>query len=193
MVPEALATDRYLLRRFTRRDADAITEAVRSSLPELMTWLPWAYAHYGRDDALAFVRESVQAWREGRAFDFAIRHPDDPDRHLGNISLWHVSRIGKSGEIGYWIRSDATSDGIASEATATLLEVGFTHLDLHKVNLRIAVGNRASERVAEKLGFTREGVLREELQIRGRWVDHTLYSMIDHEWAARQDTARSAG
>jgi ribosomal-protein-serine acetyltransferase len=54
-------------------------------------------------------------------------------------------------------------------------------LGYHKVVLRVAIGNDASERVAEKLGFSREGVLREELLIRGRWTDHTLYSMLDRE------------
>jgi RimJ/RimL family protein N-acetyltransferase len=78
--------------------------------------------------------------------------------------------------------------GYATEATRALMSVGYDHLGLHKLTLRIAVGNRGSERVAEKLGFTREGVLREELLIRGNWVDHTLYSMLEGEFrrASRQ-------
>jgi RimJ/RimL family protein N-acetyltransferase len=63
-----------------------------------------------------------------------------------------------------------------------LMRVGFDVLGMHKIVLRIAVGNRASERVAEKLGFVREGVLREELLIRGIWTDHTLYSILEHEF-----------
>jgi RimJ/RimL family protein N-acetyltransferase len=52
------------------------------------------------------------------------------------------------------------------------------------VVLRIAVGNDPSDRVAQKLGFTREGTLREELLIRGNWVDHTLWSLLDREYRA---------
>ena len=92
-----------------------------------------------------------------------------------------MSRLGRTGEIGYWIRSDETGSGVATEATEALIEAGFEHLRLHKLTLRIAKGNRGSERIAEKLGFTREGVLREELRIRGVWVDHTLYSLLEHE------------
>jgi ribosomal-protein-alanine N-acetyltransferase len=66
-----------------------------------------------------------------------------------------------------------------------MVEKGFVNLGLHKVTLRIAQGNRGSERVAEKLGFTREGVLREELRINGVWIDHTLYSLLEHELARR--------
>jgi RimJ/RimL family protein N-acetyltransferase len=92
-----------------------------------------------------------------------------------------------TGEIGYWVRSDETAKGVATEATAALVRVGFEELGFHRLTLRIAVGNRASERVAEKLGFTREGVLREELLIRGRWTDHTLFALLEHEHGYKRE------
>lgn len=186
MLPERVTTQRLILRRFQRRDASAVAEAVAASLPELQRWLPWPHAGYNREHAAAFIRDSLQAWREGRAFDFAIRHRTRPERHLGNISIWYTSRTGKVGEIGYWVRSDATQAGIATEAAEALVGLGFDQLGLHKITLRIAVGNRASERVAEKLGFVREGLLRQELQINGEWVDHTLYSLLEHEYQPRR-------
>jgi ribosomal-protein-serine acetyltransferase len=190
MVPERLNTERFELRRFTRRDADPLAASVRCSLPELQLWLPWAHSGYDRDDAVAYVRDSIQSWKDGRAFDYAIRSLNDPDTHLGNISIWQVSRMGRSGEIGYWVRSDRAGGGVATETTGRLVTLGFERLGFHKINLRIAVGNRQSERVAEKLGFTREGVLREELLIRGRWVDHTLYSLLEHEWRSSRVHSR---
>jgi ribosomal-protein-alanine N-acetyltransferase len=69
----------------------------------------------------------------------------------------------------------------------------FTSLGYHKIVLRIAVGNLASDRVAEKLGFTREGVLREELLIRGNWVDHTLWSLLDREYRAAKRSGATRG
>lgn len=183
MVPESTQTERLVLRRFNRRGAESLTEAVRASLPDLMEWLPWAYPGYRRDDAAAFIRDSQGAWKQGKAFDYGITLIGRPERHIGNISIWQASRLGRVGEIGYWIRSDATSQGMATEATGRLLAIGFGVLRFHKVNLRIAVGNRSSERVAEKLGFTREGILREELMVRGRWIDHSLYSMLETEWS----------
>ncbi len=184
MVPERVTTRRLLMRRFTRGDSDALTEAVRSSIRELNAWLPWAHLGYARDDASGYIRESISAWREGRAYDYTIRSHADPARHVGNISIWPVSRMGRSGEIGYWIRSDAVGTGLATEATARIATVGFENLGFHKINLRIAEGNRPSERVAEKLGFRRDGILRDELLIRGQWTDHTLYSLLEPEWRA---------
>jgi len=179
-----LENERLRLQRFARRDGQTLDEAIRASLPDLNQWLPWARLDYTQTDTTSFIRESLQAWKEERAWDYSIRSKDDLRHHIGNISFWTVSKLGKIAEIGYWVRSDETSRGVCTGAVALLLEEVFNSMGYHKVVLRIAVGNDASDRVAEKLGFTREGVLREELLIRGNWVDHTLWSLLDREYRA---------
>jgi len=186
-MPRALSTGtrstpRLVLRPFSRRDADPLVEAVWSSLPELSRWLPWPHPRYGRSDALRFIRDSAAAWDEGRAHDFALRSHADGATHLGNISVWPTSRREQSGEVGYWVRSDRTGQGIATEAAARVLQVAFEEMALHRVVLRVAVGNRASERVAEKLGFLREGLLRKEVLVAGTWLDHSLWAMLDEDF-----------
>jgi ribosomal-protein-serine acetyltransferase len=175
-------TPRLELRPFRRRDIGAIDEAVTASLPELARWLPWANADYTRAVSQQFLRDSVAAWAESRAFDFAIRRPSEPNRHLGNVSIWYTSKPNLVGEIGYWVRSDESGRGICTEATAHVLAIAFQELRLHRVTMRIAVGNRASERVAEKLGFFLEGTLRDEVKIGGRWLDHTVWGLLENEW-----------
>lgn len=179
-------TTRLALRPFRRRDVESLVTAVQDSLPELSAWLPWVHPGYGRSEAGRFIRDSAGAWVEGRAFDFAIRSRTDPDQHVGNISVWHTSRRERAGEIGYWIRTRETGGGVATEAAARLLEVAFRELELHRVTLRIAVGNNASERVAEKLAFTREGLLRKEVLVNGTWLDHSLWAMLEEEFEAER-------
>ena len=182
-----------LLRPFKRRDADAVYEAAVSSLPELNQWLPWAVLHYQRSDTAAFLRDSSSAWSEGRAFDFAIRRVDEPDRHLGNVSVWFTSRHARVGEIGYWVRTDETGKGIGTEAVARALEVAFDELSMHRVVLRIAVGNVGSEHIATKLGFSREGLLREEVLVNGVWLDHSLWGLLEHEYRRERQRYAAAG
>jgi len=186
------ATPRLLLRPFRRRDAAALDEAVRSSLADLQPWLPWANG-YDRGVAQRFIRESAAAWAEGRAFDFAIRAHDDPDRHLGNVSIWWVSRQNLVAEIGYWVRSDAAGAGIATEAAARVVEIGFEELAAHKIVLRIAVGNVASEHVARKLGFLHEGILRDEVRVGSTWLDHTIWSILEREWRVERRRLEAEG
>ncbi|MDH3306883.1 MAG: GNAT family N-acetyltransferase [Acidimicrobiia bacterium] len=186
--PHSRMTRRLELRPFKKRDVEPLLEAVTGSMTALYPWLPWASHAYNRADATRFVRESMRAFRDQRAYDFAIRLRDDsdPGLHIGNVSIWYMSRGFRAGEVGYWVRSDMAGTGIATEVAARMVQVGFEELRMHRVVLRIAVGNRASERVAEKMGFTREGVLREELEVHGKWLDHTVYSLLEHEYAKRR-------
>lgn len=184
-------TERFVLRPFRRRDIDSLFRAVTSSKPELAEFLPWAATPYTRARAASFVKESVQSWREARAYDLAVRRPQAPGRHVGNVSIWHLSRPSRSGEIGYWIRTDETGQGIATEVARTALRIGFQELGMHKVVLRIALGNLPSERVADKLGFVREGVLREEIKVGDRWLDHSVWGLLEHEFRRIEHSPRS--
>lgn len=183
---EPLTTGRFILRPFQKRDVEPLLGAVSTSIPELRLWLPWATPAYSRLDSARYVRDSMRSFREQRAFDFAITSAEHPRRHYGNVSIWFISRGFRSGEVGYWVRSDEAGSGIATEVAARMVQIGFDVLRMHRVLLRIAVGNTASERVATKLGFTREGILREELEVAGEWLDHTVYSMLEHEYAVAQ-------
>ncbi len=186
-------TRRLVLHPFRRRDADPLVAAVQDSLPELARWLPWAHGAYGRIDAVRFIRDSTAAWTEGRAFDFAVRASDRPRVHLGNVSVWHTSRREQAGEIGYWVRTTVTGNGIGAEATARVMQVAFEELGLHRVTLRIATGNTASERIAEKLGFVREGLLRKEVLVAGEWLDHSLWGILDDEFTANRSRYAAEG
>lgn len=176
-------TKRLMLRPFRRRDVGAFHSAVKASVTELQPWLPWIDG-YDRGFAQRFIRESVGSWAERRAYDFTVRPLDDLDRHLGNVSIWPTSVQNGVGEVGYWIRSDETGHGYGTEAAAVAVDIGFAELELHKVILRIAVGNIASEKIAKRLGFSYEGVLRDEVKVGNEWLDHSSWSMLDSEWAA---------
>ncbi len=181
-VPPSLPTERLRLRRFRYHDARPLAEAVGHSLPELSRWLPWAQGLYGLAEARIFVRGSARSWRRGKAFDFSLRLREGSAEIVGGVGIWHTSRTEKSGEIGYWIRSDLTGMGLATEAAGGLLTLGFQDMGLHRILMRIAVGNRPSRRVAEKLGFSFEGVAREEILVRGQWMDHEVFSLLEREW-----------
>ncbi len=131
-----LENDRLILQRFSKRDAHTLDEAIKVSLADLNQWLPWARMDYTQSDTTAFIRESIQAWKEERAWDYSIRLKEDPKRHLGNISFWTVSKLGKIAEVGYWIRSDQTKQGLCTEAMELLLAETFHSMGYHKVVLR---------------------------------------------------------
>ena len=185
-------TKRLMLRPFRRRDVGPLHDAIETSLVDLQPWLPWVEG-YDRGVAQRFVRESVAAWAERRAYDFTIRPITDVNQHIGNVSVWHTSVQNDIGEVGYWIRSDETGHGYGAEATTRAVQIGFEEMGLHKVQLRIAVGNTRSEAIAQRLGFTLEGTLRDEVKVGDRWLDHTVWSLLEDEWWLQRDRHRSEG
>ena len=183
-MPPEVPTDRLWLRRFRSGDARPLSVAVGQSLPELSEWLPWAQGLYGLPEARRFIRISNRSWRRGRAFDFALSLREEPDELVGGVGIWHTNRVQRSGEVGYWVRSDLTGMGVATEAARALLPLGFQHMRLHRILMRIGVGNLSSRRVAEKLGFSYEGIAREEIMVRGKWMDHEVFSLLEREWTS---------
>ena len=83
--------------------------------------------------------------------------------------------------LGYWVRTSATGKGIASRATRLVAGFAFEELKLQRVEIMAAVGNIASQRVAEKAGAIREGVLRKRLLNDDRPLDAVLFSLIEED------------
>lgn len=185
-------TPRLVIRPFRRRDVSPMHDAIHASLPELVQWLPWAIG-YDRSVSQRFVRESASAWNDGRAFDFAIRLHEEPDLHVGNVSVWPTSAPNRTGEIGYWIRTDLTGEGIGTEATARAMQIGFEELNYHKIILRIAAGNEPSDKIAKRLGFNYDGMLRHEVKVGDEWLDHSVWSLLETEWPGIKQQLLSDG
>src|SRR5262249_1277508 len=97
---------------------------------------------------------------------------------LGGVGLNFIKRVHQMANLGYWVRTSATGRGVATQAVQLAARFGFEQLGLHRIEIVTAVGNVASQRVAEKAGAVRAGVARKRLLIRGASEDAVLFSLI---------------
>jgi ribosomal-protein-serine acetyltransferase len=155
--PTEINTPRLALRRIDSTLTERLMPAIDSSHAELDEWMGWS-ADATLASTIDFARHSAMAWDEGSAYQFYILMDGEP---VGTIGLNRVNPIFSSAEIGYWIRSDLAGQGLTTEAASAVVGFAFDDLGLHRVELHAGVGNHGSIRVAEKLGFQREGVLRD--------------------------------
>jgi RimJ/RimL family protein N-acetyltransferase len=102
-------------------------------------------------------------------------------RLVGSIDLKHTDWAAGVTEIGYWAAPEARGNGYLAEATEALARWTLAEVGFHRVELRIAAGNAASRRVAEKAGFRAEGVARSAGYVHGGRVDLVLYSLVRSE------------
>jgi RimJ/RimL family protein N-acetyltransferase len=83
--------------------------------------------------------------------------------------------------LGYWVRTSATGHGVATTATRLAARFGFEELGMQRIEIVAALDNIPSQRVAEKSGAKREGVLRRRLLIRGESLDAVLFSLVPED------------
>ena len=141
--------------------------------PAIQRWLPDLPRPYTRDDAHAFVAGDIGLGPH----QYAIT---EHGKVVGSIGL----RIGKHaiGHIGYWCSADARGRGTTTRALRRLCRFALNELHLERLDLMTDIENFASQRVAEKVGFRREGVLRSHLRHPdGRRRDSLLFALLPGE------------
>lgn len=173
-----LHTARLRLRPFTEADTDAIY-ALMSNAYVLRYWdaPPWRE----RAQAERFIARCQQMAQEGSGVRLAIERTTD-GLFIGWCVLAKWDPTYRSAMIGYCLADKAWGQGFATEAAGALLQWAFATLDLNRVQSGADTRNTASERVLEKLGFVREGTLREDCIVNGEVSDSSVYGLLRREW-----------
>ena len=162
-----------LLRPWREEDAPAVCAACQD--PEIQHWMPLIPRPYTLDDARAFVSGELALGPHQYAIEV--------DREVvGSIGM----RVNENatGHVGYWCAREARGRGIVPRALRRLARYAFEDLELGRLELITDPDNMASQRVAEKAGFQREGVLRSHLlHPDGRRRDSVMFSLLPRELA----------
>ena len=176
-------TRRLVVRCYERADAALLKGAIDASLEHLRAWMPWADSEPQTLEEKTELIDTFRAmWEAGENFTYGIFSADE-SRVLGGSGLH--ARVGPGGlEIGYWVRADATRQGIVTESTAALTRVGFEICGADRIEIRIDPDNAASLGVPRKLGFTEEATLRRRLPARvGEPMrDVTIFSLFSEDY-----------
>ena len=144
------------------RDSDLQSLVVACQDQEISRWTRVPYP-YGASDARVYLLQRHDTLHAGTAAPFAIVSAADRDHLLGSISLMRFAWNHARAEVGYWLAEDARGHGHVTRAVRLITAWGFRSLALERIDLLAATGNPASQRVAERCGFTREAVLRSYL------------------------------
>ncbi len=177
-----LTCERLLLRPFRPDDDEAICDAVLESIDELLPWLPWCHRQYKIGDTRTFLQGRASAFENDGEYAFAIVERGTR-RLVGACGVNQIDAANARANLGYWVRTGAMRCGYATEATRRLAQWAFEALELVRIEIVAAVGNAASQRVAQKVGACREGVARRRLNVRGEALDAVVFSLLREEVA----------
>ncbi len=133
---------------------------------------------YGEGDARAYLLQRYDAIYTGISAPFAIVAANDDQRLLGSISLMRLAWADARGEVGYWLGREARGHGHATRAVGLICRWGFETLAVERIDLLAATDNPASQRVAERTGFTREALLRSYMRGRDGRQDMVAFGLL---------------
>jgi len=179
--PPTLETDRLILRPVTPADATAVF--LYASNPAVTRFTLFE-THQTVDDARWFVNDYVRSRYANREPDpFGIVLKADPLKTVvGSIGARWASQQNGVMELGFSLAEPYWGRGLVAEAARAVIGFVFAEFAVERLQAQVFVGNDASERVFQKLGFTREGILRSFVLRRGRWWDVAMYSQLSDEF-----------
>jgi len=163
------------LRQLEERDAPAALEAIEGDREDIRKWLAWVDRNTCLDDTVAFIRTEAEKhaatgeiaagiWVEG-AF-------------AGTIGTHVIDRLNRKVEIGYWLGKSFRGRGVMTDACREVVRYSFRELELNRVEIRCAAGNRASRAIPSRLGFTHEATLKEAQLLYGTYHDLEIWSVL---------------
>ena len=181
-------TPRLILREFREIDHDDVhAYGSDADVARFMDWGP--NTPQDTRDALAIAFDAQAAVPRA---DFGVAVvPLATGRVMGSIALHLRDRANRTAELGFCLHRDLWGQGLITEAALAILDVGFRHLDLHRVFATCDVRNTGSYRVMEKVGMRREGCMRRDRQIKGAWRDTYLYALLAADYPATSEPFRS--
>ncbi|XVQ10707.1 GNAT family N-acetyltransferase [Spirillospora sp. CA-255316] len=174
-----LADDVIALRPWRRPDTPLRFAGFSDPLCRRFSWPlvePFTEAH-----VLDRFDEEEHARLRGEELNFAVVDAADRDRVLGGASVYDVDPGEARAAVGFWLASEARGRGVATRTLRLLARWAFDHLAVERLELTCAPDNVASQRVAERCGFVREGVLRSHLRFKGGRRDTMVFSLLPGE------------
>ena len=173
-------TARLVIRCWQPADAPLLKAAIDVSIEHLLPWMPWA-ANEPTDieTKIALIRRFRGQFDLGQDFTYGIFDREETQA-LGGTGLH--TRLGPDArEIGYWVRADRITQGIAAEAAAALTRVAFEIDKLDRIEIHCDAENVRSAAVPRKLGFTHEATLRRR-RVAGKVRDTLVWTLLADEY-----------
>ncbi|MDQ5900440.1 MAG: ribosomal-protein-serine acetyltransferase [Patescibacteria group bacterium] len=167
------------LKQLQSSDASPLYSLINSNREHLNEWFVWVNKTQSPQDGNTFISSTIEKYEKTKALECGIWYKH---QLVGVIGMRYVDMTLKSTEIGYWLGESFEGKGIMTKSVKRMLAYAFKELQLHKVEIRCAEGNRRSQAVAERLNFVKEAMLRDNGYINGRYHNQLVYSLLENEY-----------
>jgi len=168
--------EQTIVRTLMLDDAEVIFRAIDANRDRLRPYMPWERTTHSADDVRAFIERSLASTTDEDANGIWVG-----EEFAGNVGL-RVDAEMNTGEIGYWNVRSFEGRGLITQACRRFVEHGFRERMLHRIEIHAAADNLRSRGVAERLGFTLEGTMRDgHRKPDDTYVDQVVYGLLESD------------
>lgn len=160
-------------------DGERVFQLTDHSRSYLREWLPWLDFTMKLEDTLEFIKICLKGYAEKKSLNAVILFKGEI---VGVAGYNNINLSNKTAYIGYWLGEEYQGNGIMTEVAKALTHYAFNELNLNKVEIRAAAGNKKSRSIPERLNFVNEGCIRQAEWLYDHYVDHVVYGMLAEEW-----------
>ncbi len=143
------------------------------------TWLPWVHEYQNASDCAVYIQQELSKFAQGQSvFEFVFYR----NQLAGGLGIFKIDPQDGVGEIGFFLGQEFVGKGIMTLAVRDLVRLGFEYFSLQKIEIRPALDNVKSQRIAKRLEFVEEGTLRRREKVYDRYHDLVVYGLLKEEW-----------
>lgn len=181
-IDTALLTQRTVIRRFREGDGELLYNLVQENHAHLQDLGRLQRDTSSAEESECFVRKCLSGWHLQEDYCFGVWH-NKSAKLIGMLRIFGIDWEVPKAEAGYFISQEYTQQGLMTECLLAVLRFTFRQLEIEKLNLRVSMDNVASQRLARKCGFRREGDLRSDYRRpSGELADTMLFGLTRPEY-----------
>ena len=175
-----IINDNLLLRSYEVADAQELFDVINHSRRHLNPWLNWVSKTTRPEHSLEFIQRSLQQVHDQEGLALGIF---SDDKLIGGIGMHDWDQDTKKAQLGYWISAAHEGKGVVTGSLVKFIGFLFDTIGLNKIEIHFVQGNGRSAKVADRLGFKIEGVIRQSTLRHGMLEDIVVTGLLRSEWA----------
>ncbi|MEK7613835.1 MAG: GNAT family N-acetyltransferase [Patescibacteria group bacterium] len=172
---EITLSDETVLRRWRKKDANALFALVDKNRNHLRRWLLWVDKTKTVTDSKRYIEKCINDYSKKTTFDMGIWHHGVL---AGAIGFNAIDNESEKVSIGYWLTEELNGKGIITAAVKKLTAFAFNNLHMNRITILCDTQNTRSCRIPEKLGFTEEGLIQKDEKRYGKFYDYKVYTLL---------------
>ncbi len=163
---------------YEARNAEELNGLIERNFDHIKRWSAWLKDERSIENTCAFIERNLEQFNKNEGFALGIWFENEM---AGQVEYNYLDWTNRKTEIGFWLGESFQWKGLATKSCRALIDYAFDELKLNRVEMLCGVENIKSRKIAEKLGFREEGIIREAQWIHDRFVNFVIYGMLAND------------